>query len=1650
MLSPSLLKLHSLLIAPAFFLLFWTSPKTSLNQPPTPNPDQYTVHGQYSAPLDAPPYGVLKNDSDPDGDFLSCVFSAVNTSLGTALIFANGRVDFIAAQGKTGTVTVPYTVCDNHGLCADSTIEFEVKNQAPAAAPDEYTVHGVFATPIESPVSGVLKNDSDPDGDSLSCLEQRVDDPIGTAFISPGGKVSFVPNYAQTGDVTVTYTVCDNLGSCSEGTVIFHVDNHGPIAGDDTYEVREKVFATPRETPWGVLKNDSDPDGDTLQLFFARADFPQGVALVFATGQADFVRNDNYLTFSGSLSLQYTLCDGLGACSQATVTFLLIGMGENNGACGRCNESVGSPIKVSNGNMYLQQNDYHLPSVGQAISLSRTYNSDSQTLGLFGRGWSTQYDEAIVTYDASLLSFNQSDGRAIYFNRPVSSSGAFTDLIGDYHARVTQDSGGSVLSLKGGGIKQFNSAGKLVSHADRNGNTTTLAYDSNGFLSSVGDPFGRVLTFHTNAGGQVNSISDSLGTIATYTYGGGNELLSVTYADNSSFNFAYDGNLRLTTVTDALGNILESHSYDAQGRAITSEKQGGVDHFSLEYVSDTETDVTDGLGRVTKYTFDKSKGRHVVTRVEGVCSCGGGGGSQVQTWEYDEQLNVTSMTDVLNHVTTYTYDAKGNPLTESDPTGTVTYTYNDFGEVLTTTNQLGGVTTHIYDGAGNLLTTTNALGKTTSVSYDTHGMPLTVTDARNKTATFAYDAAGNLITRTDALNHSTQFAYDARGRLTGTTNALGHATAFGYDALGRVNLVTRADGTTSIYEYDLAGRRTALTDAKGNRSTYEYDAAYRLISQSDAAHQTTSYGYDVMSNLTSVTDALSRATSYEYDEFNRLVKTTYPAAIPDADRLFETVTYDGGGNVAQRTDAAGRVTAYVYDEMNRVVSATDADHKTTSFEYDALSRMTALVDAIGQRYRFNYDPLGRLKKMHRGPDVMSFTYDPVGNRKTRTDYNGVATDYTFDAVNRLKTISYPDTTTVSYTYDKLSRLQTATNENGVVNFDYNKMNRMTTVTDVFGQVVDYNYDANGNRTKLSLNSAIVETYKYDAVDRLTKILDAAGAAFTFDYDVTNKLTQKKAPNGVKTTYQFDGLNRLTRLLDTRGVNTLADRQYQYNTASQVTQIAEPTITRSYGYDAVDRLTAASYTNPLQPNENYTYDGVGNRTASQSSASYNYQRFNRLANTPTANYSYDVNGNLISKTDSTGTTQYAWDFENRLRQVTLPNGMTISYKYDALGRRVQRTPSNGVSTNFVYDGQDVVKDINSDGSTVDYINGLGVDNKLRLTDSRLAGPLHFLQDHLGSTTALTNAVGAVVTRVTYDAFGNSVGATFSRYDFTGRERDQDTGLMYYRGRFYDSQIGRFLNEDPIGLDGGINSYAYVRNNPVRFTDPLGLDVIDTILGVTAQISAGFGDTLTGGLSHSIADAARLQGIPAHLPPGFSITGYIRSFTPGGRVVDPCSRWYTAGVGGAIVWSLAMAGAGASAASTEGAATTLAEVNSASRLGGGIPGRLARVVDADFANTPTLSGPAAGEAFVTAARDISTITESQTLASRLTLLDQAGNLRLGPFAVIEFDTPMTGIASPVFRNNPGFVQGGFTGGGASEFVVPNVPVNQLNNVTVRIIR
>src|SRR5262249_55221802 len=288
--------------------------------------------------------------------------------------------------------------------------------------------------------------------------------------------------------------------------------------------------------------------------------------------------------------------------------------------------------------------------------------------------------------------------------------------------------------------------------------------------------------------------------------------------------------------------------------------------------------------------------------------------------------------------------------------------------------------------------------------------------------------------------------------------------------------------------------------------------------------------------------------------------------------------------------------------------------------------------------------------------------------------------------------------------------------------------------------------------------------------------------FTYSYDVISRMTGLSRPNGVTTTYSYDNVDRLQRIEHKNASGTtLEDLQFAFNLDDEIVSITS---------------LAAS---PLLP---------------QSKAISEADAANRIAQFGPASYGFDVEGQTTTKTDSSGTAGYQWDVRGRLTQATLPNGQTVRYGYDALGRRANRT-FNGVTTTFLYDGGDVVLD--REGSTAtDYLNGAGVDEKLRQTSN--IGNLYFLHDHLGSTSALTNSAGGVVERLQYEAFGATVASQYTRYGYTGREWDDATGLMHYRARWYDPQQGRFLTEDPIGFAGGLNLYQYVGNSPLNHTAP----------------------------------------------------------------------------------------------------------------------------------------------------------------------------------------------------------------------------------------
>jgi len=257
-------------------------------------------------------------------------------------------------------------------------------------------------------------------------------------------------------------------------------------------------------------------------------------------------------------------------------------------------------------------------------------------------------------------------------------------------------------------------------------------------------------------------------------------------------------------------------------------------------------------------------------------------------------------------------------------------------------------------------------------------------------------------------------------------------------------------------------------------------------------------------------------------------------------------------------------------------------------------------------------------------------------------------------------------------------------------------------------------------------------------------------------------------------------------------------------------------------------------------EHYTYDPLGNRLTAEKNRTYEYNAANQLVRDKDATYVYDRNGNLISKSSSTGTTRYGYDFENRLVSVTNPDGTRVEFKYDVFGRRIEKktviaSGSEAISsgsaevTRYFYDGEDILFEYDGSGNVGNrYTHGPGIDEPLALTTDK--GVYFYHADGLGSIVALTDKDQTVVQDYQYGFFGDLKdlkNRIKQPYTYTAREYDRETGLYFYRARYYDAEAGRFITKDPIGFRGGMNMYAYVGGNPVNFIDPWGEEAVPPI-------------------------------------------------------------------------------------------------------------------------------------------------------------------------------------------------------------------------------
>jgi RHS repeat-associated protein len=404
-------------------------------------------------------------------------------------------------------------------------------------------------------------------------------------------------------------------------------------------------------------------------------------------------------------------------------------------------------------------------------------------------------------------------------------------------------------------------------------------------------------------------------------------------------------------------------------------------------------------------------------------------------------------------------------------------------------------------------------------------------------------------------------------------------------------------------------------------------------------------------------------------------------------------------------------------------------------------------------------------------------------------------------------------------------VQQVSDPTGTYGFSYDNMGRLIGTSVQYSYLPGFNfqnaytYDAASNRTSLTAPDGSISTYGYDTLNRMNGLANSWAGSFGFSYDALSRRTQLTRPNGINTNYGYDSMSHLLSVLHQTGTNTLDGASYTYDPAGNRTAKTNDlnAVTSNYGYDALYQLTQV--TQGASTTETYSYDTVGNRLSSSGVPSYSYNSSNELTSSSAGSYTYDANGNTLGD----GSKTYSWNFENQLTSVTLPgSGGTVSFRYDPFGRRIQKSSALG-TTNFLYDGPNLMEEVDQSGNVLArYSGGPWIDETLSQLQS--AASSYYEQDGLGSVTSLSNAAGALANTYTYDAFGTltaSTGTLTNPFQFTGREFDAETGLRYYRFRYFDPTIGRFISEDPIGFDGGINFYQYVQNNPSLLIDPFGL-------------------------------------------------------------------------------------------------------------------------------------------------------------------------------------------------------------------------------------
>jgi RHS repeat-associated protein len=1087
------------------------------------------------------------------------------------------------------------------------------------------------------------------------------------------------------------------------------------------------------------------------------------------------------------------------------------------------------PVHPGIGNYTYGKTLFRLATRNLPVTFGVTYNSKgNQNAGPLGFGWSHSYDVRLIT-TAGVAVIQWEDRHKEYFHQLADGSYLPYNCLTRNILQAPSVTNDSQAILPNGVRYLFASNGLLSSIKDPNGFTVSLEYAST-ILTQLVDTVGRQVRFQYDQQLLTNVSLPFLSYSAAMAYDADSNLVALTDFRSNTWQFIYDSAHRLVAERDALGTVVNSNVYDAAGR-VAQQYDAYHRLTSYSYVTnDSSGWLRVNIAAPGGYTVSQFYNQAFEIRkvIDGL------GEESVFGYTLDGERNSTL--DKRNHTSSAAYDGAGNPTSITDRAGVKsTLTFGNNNKVTSIENGLGnssefariasgdlsqvkdavgnyayisyssGRPDSVQDGHGNMWTLINnsaglvgslqdPIGQTVSFKYDGMGR-LTNETHRSEDGSFkstAFDPNGNVVSRRDFLGKETRYTYDANNNLlTETFVPTAATTVYSYNKLNQLTNIVSALGRSRSLEYDAAGRLARVTDADGVWQSFTYDNAGRVIAKTDASGSLFSNEYDSAGNLITCWNRQGGAWHNEYDAENRMTASMTPSG------GLRTFAYDRAGHLVVETNEVGRVTYYSYDKAGRLTNMASPGGATIQYQYDNHGNVTNLTDPLSHSWAFDYDGIDRLVTR----TAPNLTYDyyqyldsTLGTRRTARD----AKQYTsyYDAKGQLKSLALPSGAgTIYQYYDAAGNLTNVSSPSIVNRIVYDELNQKTAVSNSLGFGLAYTYTAAGRLKTIMYPGGKTVTNSYDAAGRLSTVTDWAGRQVHLQYDGHSLPSQITFPNGTRKICDSDEEGRVTRLRHEKSDTSLIQEYtFSHDHAGRITNCLKDTA------GILGQLTTQASTS--------AYDSVNRLLITRGPGATNF-------------YWFDLRGNLVSNNLAGVVTRYVYDPLDRLTLSS--NGtLAVTNRYDGMGQRVAKT-TGAVETRYLADDGRLYCELDNTNGVLRYFIYAG---PLAYSVDTGGSILVYHGDIRGSVENITDGSQSIVQSYAYSPYGEVIGSSgvlTNDLRFVGIHGvlQDENGLCLMRHRFYDPKAGRFMTEDPAGLDVGLNLYEYAKGDPVGYVDPSGL-------------------------------------------------------------------------------------------------------------------------------------------------------------------------------------------------------------------------------------